>query len=196
MNGILGYVAGGFSLNLTEQLVFYGSYHHNPMNQLIHVIFVPLIWFTAIVFLTYSPECFPSLASKFSFVDRADAAMIVTICEGTYYIFLDRVVGGSYALILYFMHRFARSFAETYGWKVALGLHMFSWYMQIHPGHIVLEKRKPALLDSLAQSLVLAPLFVWFEVLFYFGFRKKYKEELDEIIEKRIAAFDNEKKHS
>ncbi len=36
-------------------------------------------------------------------------------------------------------------------WLWALGVHVFSWYMQIHPGHAVLEGRKPALLDSLVQ---------------------------------------------
>jgi hypothetical protein len=30
-------------------------------------------------------------------------------------------------------------------------VHVFSWYMQIHPGHALLEGRKPALLDSLVQ---------------------------------------------
>jgi hypothetical protein len=36
-------------------------------------------------------------------------------------------------------------------WKWALLVHVFSWYMQIHPGHAILEGRKPALLDSLVQ---------------------------------------------
>ncbi len=36
-------------------------------------------------------------------------------------------------------------------WLWALGVHVFSWYMQIHPGHALLEGRKPALLDSLVQ---------------------------------------------
>jgi hypothetical protein len=36
-------------------------------------------------------------------------------------------------------------------WKWALLVHVLSWYMQIHPGHAILEGRKPALLDSLVQ---------------------------------------------
>ena len=28
---------------------------------------------------------------------------------------------------------------------------MFCWYLQIHPGHAVLEKRRPALMDSVVQ---------------------------------------------
>ena len=38
-------------------------------------------------------------------------------------------------------------------WQWALGVHVFSWYMQIHPGHALLEGRKPALLDSLVQQV-------------------------------------------
>jgi uncharacterized membrane protein YGL010W len=36
-------------------------------------------------------------------------------------------------------------------WAWALGLHVLAWYMQIHPGHALLEKRRPALFDSLLQ---------------------------------------------
>jgi hypothetical protein len=39
----------------------------------------------------------------------------------------------------------------TGAWNWALLVHVFSWYMQIHPGHAILEGRKPALLDSLGQ---------------------------------------------
>jgi uncharacterized membrane protein YGL010W len=38
-----------------------------------------------------------------------------------------------------------------------------------NPGHLVFEKRRPAILESLFQSLVLAPLFVWMELLFACG---------------------------
>lgn len=35
--------------------------------------------------------------------------------------------------------------------KWAAAVQLLSWYMQIHPGHMVLEKRKPALMDSMVQ---------------------------------------------
>jgi len=34
------------ALNLEQQLVFYGSYHHNPVNIAIHIACVPLILMT------------------------------------------------------------------------------------------------------------------------------------------------------
>ena len=38
-----------------------------------------------------------------------------------------------------------------YAWAYAIGLHILSWWAQIHLGHIMLEHRKPALLDSFFQ---------------------------------------------
>jgi uncharacterized membrane protein YGL010W len=38
---------------------------------------------------------------------------------------------------------------------------------------LLLEKRRPALTQSFFQSLVLAPIFTFFELLFAMGFRKK-----------------------
>ena len=39
---------------------------------------------------------------------------------------------------------------ERAGWW-ALGAQVLAWYMQLHPGHKVLEGRRPALLDSFWQ---------------------------------------------
>ncbi|MEO0469017.1 MAG: Mpo1-like protein [Bacteroidota bacterium] len=50
--------------------------------------------------------------------------------------------------------------------------------MQIHPGHIVFEKRRPALVDSVFQSFVLAPFFVLFDVLFSLGYRPLLHKKL------------------
>ena len=41
--------------NLVEELTFYASFHSDPRNQLIHVIFVPLIVATAMVWMAYVP---------------------------------------------------------------------------------------------------------------------------------------------
>lgn len=60
-------------------------------------------------------------------------------------------------------------------WAWALGLEVLSWYMQIHPGHLIFEKRRPALVDSVVQAFVTAPLFVWLDVLFMLGYRPELK---------------------
>lgn len=48
----------GFNFNLRDQLIFYGSYHSNPINQAIHFIFVPLILWTVAVWFAYTPALF------------------------------------------------------------------------------------------------------------------------------------------
>jgi 2-hydroxy fatty acid dioxygenase len=63
-------------------------------------------------------------------------------------------------------------------WKWALALHALAWYMQIHPGHAIFERKKPALLDSLVQAFAAAPLFVWLEVLFAFGYRSELQKRV------------------
>lgn len=48
----------GINLNLMDQLVFYGSYHQHPGNQLIHFFFVPLIMWGSGVLLAYTGPLF------------------------------------------------------------------------------------------------------------------------------------------
>ena len=45
----------GLSFHLVDQLVFYGSYHTRGWNQAIHFVFVPLIMWSAAVWLAYAP---------------------------------------------------------------------------------------------------------------------------------------------
>ncbi len=63
------------------------------------------------------------------------------------------VVSGFQTVSIYLQPLSACSAAQQVpdAWAWALGVQVFSWYMQIHPGHGILEKRKPALLDSLVQ---------------------------------------------
>ena len=76
--------------------------------------------------------------------------------------------------------------AATYAGLV----HVFCWYAQIHPGHGIYEGRKPALLDSVLQAFLDAPLFVWYEVAFACGYDPALKQELDAAVEKQHAAWD------
>lgn len=56
---------------------------------------------------------------------------------------------------------------------------MVSWIAQFI-GHGKFEGRKPALVDNLVQAVFLAPLFVWYEVLFKLGLYKKLQAEVEE----------------
>jgi len=186
-------------------MTFYGSYHHHPVNKAIHIVFVPLIWWSVIVLLCNTGPVVPfsaqDLVGRFGFSLPAvvaenlvlNASFFVFVFYATYYLILGDLFAaitfdGVLLLMLLSANAFFKSFgpqANTYAFLV----HVFSWYMQIHLGHMVFEGRKPALFDSLFQSLVLAPLFVWIEVLFLFGYRKEMAERLEKSILAAIADF-------
>ena len=41
--------------NTVDELTFYASYHSHPMNQLVHIVCVPLLLFTVLIFAAYVP---------------------------------------------------------------------------------------------------------------------------------------------
>jgi uncharacterized membrane protein YGL010W len=69
---------------------------------------------------------------------------------------------------------------------IALAVHVVSWIAQFI-GHGKFEGRKPALLDNIVQALFLAPLFVWYEVLFKLGMYKKLQAEVEVGVEAEVA---------
>lgn len=68
---------------------------------------------------------------------------------------------------------------------IAVAVHVVSWIAQFI-GHGKYEGRKPALLDNLVQALFLAPLFVWYEVLFKMGFYRGLQREVEVGVEEEV----------
>ncbi|KAI9824232.1 MAG: hypothetical protein M1832_002039 [Thelocarpon impressellum] len=183
------------SLNLEKQLLFYGSYHHNPANVAIHIVCVPLILMTAILLGTNTPPLIPvpeafvvkNLGPNFGTI----AAFLYT----TLYVLMEPVAGGILAPLLIGGTALANHLSVTYGATAvywAIGLHVFSWIAQF-VGHGLFEGRAPALLDNLVQALFLAPFFVWMEVLFFLGYRPELKARLDKAIEVEVRKFNESK---
>ncbi|KAG2445739.1 hypothetical protein HXX76_000345 [Chlamydomonas incerta] len=202
----------GLNLNLREQLAFYGAYHNHPINQLIHFVFVPAILWSILVWLSYIGPLGALLgaaggeplarlglgglaarlpAAAAAALQPTSPAFLVAALYGGFYIALDVVAGASWFLCVGLPLAWSAVWfagAVPNAWQWALGVHVFSWYMQIHPGHAVCEKRKPALLDSLVQAFALAPLFVWYELLFLLGYRPALRRELQARVEELITA--------
>ena len=63
-----------------------------------------------------------------------------------------------------------------------------SWAPQI-AAHRFIEGRSPALFDNLAQAFLLAPFFVFLEVLFFLGYRPQLKKDIDGESQKNIDAW-------
>ena len=177
----------GLNFDLLDQLSFYGAYHRHPVNKAIHLVFVPLIVWSALVWMAgYVPKGLEdaSLAGAFRLIP------VVRWCG------LDLLVAAVMCGVPLWLTAswFESAAGWDVAWKWALALHLLAWYAQIHPGHVVFEKKRPALLDSLAQSLVLAPLFVWMEVLFACGYRPGLRHNVNQRVKRAVEEWENSQK--
>ena len=86
---------------------------------------------------------------------------------------------------------FGNFFQQTYPHYVVTGFFLTqigSWVPQIL-AHKFFEGRSPALLDNLAQAFLLAPFFVFYEVLFKFGYRPALAKEIHAAAQGNIDAW-------
>ncbi|KAL1936064.1 hypothetical protein VTP01DRAFT_198 [Rhizomucor pusillus] len=180
--------------DLKKQLVTYGAHHNNKINVAIHMVFVPVIFWTALVFGARTgplidPKVLPSSFCWLKSVGPNLSAFVVG-AYSIYYTILDPVASALYAPILYGMCYTATKFERTSSnaIAIAIGAHVAAWIFQFI-GHGVAEKRSPKLVDNLVQALVSAPYFVWFEILFKLGYRPQLYKEMQIEVNKDIAEF-------
>ncbi|KAG0344945.1 hypothetical protein BG004_004054 [Podila humilis] len=190
--------------DLKYQLLQYGSHHHNVWNVGIHLTCIPLILWSALVGgatsgpLIAAPSASAvaagaplavGLSKLYSFCPP-NAAVLMMVGYVSYYISLDKVAGILTAPIFLGLAKHATHFLATNpdAKRIALGVHIVAWIAQFI-GHGFFEKRAPKLVDNLLQAVVLAPYFVVYECLFFFGYRPKLKAELETLVLADIAAF-------
>ncbi|KAK5127125.1 hypothetical protein LTR85_008485 [Meristemomyces frigidus] len=182
------------ALNLEKQLLFYGAYHRDPINVGIHITCVPILLITGFLLATNTPALplppwltIPNLP--------ANLGTIACLAYSTLYVLMEPVAGGMLAPLLLAGTAYSNHLTSAYGMTanyIALGVHIFCWLAQF-VGHGIYEGRAPALLDNLVQALFLAPFFVWFEVLFAFGYRPELQSRLDKAVEGEITKYKAEK---
>ncbi|KAI9183966.1 hypothetical protein H9P43_003019 [Blastocladiella emersonii ATCC 22665] len=181
--------------DLESQFIFYGAYHKNGINKLIHIICVPLILWSLFVWLSNTGELVPlEIVRKIppyqGWVPEANGAFLVGLGYLLYYLCLEPIATLTYAPMMLLTFVTAGAFAAyvpNHNW-FALYVHLASWAGQI-VAHYVFEKRAPAFFDSVHQAFVMAPLFVWMEVLFVLGYNPELAERLDKQIDVEIAKF-------
>ncbi|KAF2835569.1 DUF962-domain-containing protein [Patellaria atrata CBS 101060] len=185
------------ALNLEKQLVFYGSYHHNPVNVGIHMLFVPMILMTGILLGSNLPEIpFPSALTIPNL--PPNIGTIVAAHYAILYILMEPVAGAMLAPLIIGGTAYANYLRMTYGVTAnywAAGINIASWIAQFI-GHGKYEGMAPALLDNLVQALFLAPFFVWFELLFALGYRPELKARLDNAVEQELKKLKDSKKQA
>lgn len=176
-------------LDLERHFAFYGAYHSNPVNILIHTMFVWPLLFTALVLFHFTPSLcnLPSDFNNHGIV--FNFGFLLTVIYALFYVCLDKKAGSVAALLCFLCWVGASFLANGLGfslsWKIVLAVQFFGWTGQFI-GHGKFEKRAPALMDNLAQALLMGPYFVLLEVLQsafgyepYPGFHATVKEKIE-----------------
>ncbi len=184
-------------------------------NKAIHIVCVPMILMTSFLLVRDLGYCFsgellkivqgtntPSLVPMPSWLVipnlPPNLGTIATLIYATLYILMEPVAGGLLAPLLLAGTAYSDCLTSKYGATAnywAMGIFVSSWVAQFI-GHGVFEGRAPALLDNLVQALILAPFFVWMEILFAIGYRPELKSRVDSAVEKEVEKYRNSRGQS
>ncbi|XP_077224756.1 2-hydroxy-palmitic acid dioxygenase mpo1-like [Tasmannia lanceolata] len=159
--------------DLEKHFAFHGAYHSNPINILMHVLFVWPIFYTSLVLLYFTPPLFNfPQTSFFSFQSSGilvlNFGFLFALIYATFYVFMD-IKAGTLAAILCFLcwvssSHLANQLGFSLAWRVVLAAQLICWTGSFI-GHGVFEKRTPALRGNLSQAFLMEPFFIFLEVL-------------------------------
>lgn len=120
---------------------------------------------------------------------------ISAILYSGFYILLEPVAGTMLFPIIIGWTAFSNHLMAVSSKNAIIGgifVEVFAWIAQFI-GHGIYEGRAPALLDNLLQAVVLAPFFVFMEILFKFGYRPELQKRVNEAVENEIKRVKAEK---
>lgn len=192
------------SLSLLKSVSFYKSYHSNKENKLIHLICIPIIAFTGFIFFSYTGPVFsaypsidlPPILSTFFETKTLTLNwnVLVAAIYMSYYCILEQPAGIMAAIIMGVFASSAHTITRLYpdAYLYATPIHIFAWLAQFY-GHAVHEKRSPALVDNLSQALLTAPIFVFLDLLYSFGYKKQFQDEIKKEVKKLQDGFAKKK---
>jgi uncharacterized membrane protein YGL010W len=155
-----------------EQAHFYSEYHQKPATLYTHLVGVPLIIFSLMIFLGFFHLIVPGVFDT----RLSDIATIIIL---VYYIFLNWRLG----LVLVPVFISLLWIADIISWagptRGALWtfviLFILGWVLQF-AGHLI-EGKRPALIYNFWQAL-LAPMYLTAEIFFKAGRMEKLKTEI------------------
>ncbi|KAJ6539058.1 hypothetical protein B0H19DRAFT_340721 [Mycena capillaripes] len=178
--------------DVETQLTFYGAYHSNRINIIIHCICVPMLLclsFQVAAARVPVPAFVPAIHHSFSdhlLFDLNFSALHAALYLA-YYFALDPVATLLYTPQMILSLLTATAYSRSAGHVThAIILHLLSWVAQFL-GHGLAEKRAPALFDNIIGAVVLAPFFVHLEVLFFLGYRPELHKRVTNDIGKEIT---------
>ena len=160
--------------SIAEHMSFYEAYHKHPLNKATHFIGIPMIIYGILVPMSALQVQLGAWPLSF--------AMVFSVSVLAYYCVLDRVFGVAMCAVILPIVALAHLTVQqgTAVWiGVAIGAFVLGWVFQLF-GHIVFEKRRPALADNLFQ-LIIGPLFLCAELFFMMGFKKELHHRVLEL---------------
>jgi len=168
-------------MSLEDAYVFYGSYHHNKINKVIHIVCIWPILVTLLIILAQVKPLF----------GLVDLSLVATLIYTSYYAVVEQPgLAGTLAAVLvvaaYYLAQELKT--STSAWNPAVAINVTCWFAQFY-GHGVHEGRSPALLTNLQQAFLMAPLFVVLEVLFMFGYRPDLQKRVEPVIAANVREF-------
>ncbi|KAJ3071842.1 hypothetical protein HDU99_002331 [Rhizoclosmatium hyalinum] len=179
--------------NFGIQYCLYAEFHDHGVNQLVHVLFVPVfLWslFAVISCLSPSFGAWPLDAVGVPL----NITVVVALVYSVYYVSLHPVIGGTASLFivaacLVYGDHFAASDFLGAPLEVALGSLVLSG-AALFAGNYFIEKRfPPVAAQYIFEILVVAPLFVWTRSLFSVGLFKELGLEFEVETKKHINTF-------
>lgn len=126
---VWGLAAAMGVFNLEDQFSFYGAYHHNKINVLIHIVFVWPIYFSASTLLAYTPPLAPQLPIMAALPCHdymvLNYSFLLATVYALFYISLEPKSGsvGAFLVLLCWMgsNAVAQHLPYALGWKVSRG---------------------------------------------------------------------------
>ena len=171
---------------LDNAYIFYAEYHNDMINKLIHILCVWPIFFTGLVFLSYTKPI--AIAQSIA----VNWSVIISFIYGSFYFIIEQpgIAGPIATLLVTFCYFGSKELVSLYPdiWKIALVIHISGWFAQFY-GHGIHEKRSPALKDNLFQALLIAPLFIVLEVLALVGYKKEFFKSIEPSVQAKIKKF-------
>ncbi|KAJ7538509.1 hypothetical protein O6H91_11G051800 [Diphasiastrum complanatum] len=159
-------------MDLEDQYAFYGAYHSNKVNVLIHTLLVWPIIFTVIALAAYTPAL-GSLPLRDDSLPLQqymvlNCSFVISAFYALYYTAIDQKAGilaGAMCMLCWVGgNAFAQSTEFSFGWKIVIIAQIICWTGQFI-GHGIYERRAPAFCDNFFQAFLTGPYFVLLKVL-------------------------------
>lgn len=150
---------------------FYKKYHQNKINKIIHILCIPLIvWSFSVLlnsFVFNIGLTFNNIQQDISYNFNFNIYLSFILLS-QYLLFYTIIDINSFIpmfILLYFIWITSYYFfiSSQYPYYYSLIINVFSWIMQFI-GHGIFEGNRPALMDSIKQAFLMAPLFTYYEL--------------------------------